>query len=109
LIKSEILAHLNTAWKVSGDKGIEGFYYWEQDEDASVLVSIQVTPEYRGKGCGNRMLAHWESEARKHGFNKLGLAAHTHNPAYDWYKRHGFTYFDEDGPECHMLIREVGA
>ncbi len=105
-IKTEIINYLSNAWKVLDETGsIAGFYYWEKDEDASVLVSIQVKPEQRGKGYGTLMLEHWESESAKMGFDKLGLAVHTNNPAYEWYRRHGFRYFDEDGPNCHMLIK----
>ena len=107
-IKQEIANRIDNAWKIEdNDKNILGFYYWEKDEDASVLVSIQVRENDRNKGYGTLMLKHWESEALKNQLFKLGLAVHTNNPAYSWYTRQGFEYCGDDGPDCHMMIKEI--
>ena len=86
---------------------VVGFYYWCHEEDTSVLLSIQIQKQFQSKGYGSLLLRHWENEAVKHCCSKLGLAVHTINKAYDWYLKRGFKYLDEDGPNCHMMIKEI--
>lgn len=105
-VEAAIRENKERAWKLIGDE-LLGFYYWVPDEDCAVLLSIQVPQRHQSKGYGSRLLAHFHTEATAHQFTKLGLAVHTRNRAYQWYVKNGFVYHQHDGPDCHMLVKEV--
>jgi putative acetyltransferase len=85
---------------------------WDGDELAAVgalreidsrhgeLKSMRATPDYRGKGAGEAILIHLIAEARRRGYDWLGLetgrpAAYT--PAQTLYRKHGFTDCEDFG------------
>jgi ribosomal protein S18 acetylase RimI-like enzyme len=105
---SQVIAeHISRAWVIP-DVIPHSFYYWEPDDGCAVLLSIQVAPAHRGRGHGSELLAHFEAQASAAGSSELGLAVHTANPAYAWYLRHGYTFVDVDGPDCHVLLKTAG-
>ncbi len=102
-VRKSIRENLDRAWTLA-DPDVTGFYYWAPDEDCAVLLSIQVREAFQGKGYGTELLNHFQEQAEEHGFNKLGLAVHRKNRAYEWYTRHGYQYVEDDGPDCHVLV-----
>ncbi len=105
-VRDSIAGNLRRGFKLI-DSVLLGFYYWMPDEDCAVLLSVQVPRRLRSRGHGAMLMDHFQREAIRHGFAKLGLAVHTTNPAHAWYTRNGFEYVGEDGPDCHMLIKEL--
>ncbi len=66
--------------------------------DKSMMVSkIYVKSEYRGQGCGTRLLEFTRKTARERDIERLWLRVNKHNEStIDWYKNKGFTIKKED-------------
>lgn len=107
-VRKSIRENLDRAWVLAGPD-VSGFYCWAPDKDCAVLLSIQVREALQGKGYGTKLLNHFQGQAEEHGFYKLGLAVHRKNRAYEWYTRHGYQYVEDDGPDCHVLIKELNS
>lgn len=105
-VEAAVGENIDRAWKLVGED-LLGFYYWAPDGDCAVLLSIQVPEPNQSRGYGSRLLEHFHREAAAHGYRKIGLAVHTHNRAYQWYLQNGFTYLEDDGTDCHMMIKEL--
>jgi ribosomal protein S18 acetylase RimI-like enzyme len=58
--------------------------------DAFIVAELHVAPASRGRGIGQAMLEHAESEAREGGYRRLALHTLTNNPARRLYERFGF-------------------
>lgn len=105
-VQKSVHENLSRAWKLV-ENGLLGFYYWVPDEDCAVLLSIQVSKALQSNGHGSQLLEHFEAQARKYGYSKVGLTVHTNNPAYNWYLKNGFKYIENDGPNCHVMIKKL--
>jgi ribosomal protein S18 acetylase RimI-like enzyme len=57
---------------------------------AFVVAELHVAPEWRGRGAGQAMLEHAESEAREGQYREMALHTLTNNPARRLYERFGF-------------------
>jgi len=73
-------------------------------DDVALLRSLVVTPDRRGKGDGQRLLAHAENQARSSGVRTLYLLTTT---AEKFFARHGFARLArEDAPAAIRSTRE---
>ena len=64
------------------------------DDARGELKSMRATPEYRGKGAGQAILAHLMAEADRRGYRWLGLETgrpEPFRPAQSLYRKNGFT------------------
>jgi len=81
-----------SAW--DGDKLAAVGALRQLDAKRGELKSMRATPEYRGKGAGEAILVHLVEEARKRGYDWLGLETGrpaAYIPAQNLYRKHGFT------------------
>jgi ribosomal protein S18 acetylase RimI-like enzyme len=72
------------------DGAAVGYCFWEVIEGAAVLASIHVQNEWRQRGLGRVLLAHYVDEARARGFTQLRLSVFRGNPAQFLYESAGF-------------------
>jgi GNAT superfamily N-acetyltransferase len=73
---------------------------WWQFREPRLLVTpdgapvpelvIAVAPAGRGRGIGSRLLEALIARATEHGYDRLALSVHLHNPAARLYSRAGF-------------------
>jgi len=64
------------------------------------LKSMRATPGYRGRGAGEAILLHLVGEARRRGYDWLGLETgrpEAYRPAQNLYRKHGFTECEDFG------------
>lgn len=69
---------------------IAGFILSRGGYGEEELLLFGVTPEYRGKGVGSRLLHRFAEAARERGATRLLLEMRRGNPAESLYLRHGF-------------------
>lgn len=80
------------------------------DPSTTHLVSMWVSPEARGQGAGERLIAAVAGWARARGCKTLALDVYTHNkPAYRVYERAGFEPVgpDPDHPGAILMRLSV--
>lgn len=67
-----------------------GFYNIEKRGKELVLIDIQVSNKYQGKGLGTYLFEVFESQAKKTGIKKIILGVYWDNPSINLYKRLGY-------------------
>ena len=72
-----------------GNKKI-GFYNVEERKKELILIDIQVSGKYQGKGLGTYLFSTMEGQAKKSGFRKVILGVYWDNPSMSLYKRLGY-------------------
>ncbi|WP_144143515.1 GNAT family N-acetyltransferase [Paraburkholderia sp. BCC1884] len=80
-----------------------GYCFWEVHGEAAVLASIYVTPQRRGSGLGQQLLARFIADAQAQGFSKLTLGVKADNPARRLYEKAGFVYTHDEHGYRHYL------
>ena len=87
-----------SAW--DGDKLAAVGALREIDAGRGELKSMRATPDYRGKGAGEAILIHLVEEAKRRGYDWLGLETGrpaAYIPAQNLYRKHGFTPCEDFG------------
>ena len=72
----------------------------EIDATRGELKSMRATPDYRGKGAGEAILIHLVEEAKRRGYDWLGLETGrpaAYIPAQNLYRKHGFAPCEDFG------------
>jgi len=72
----------------------------EIDDKRGELKSMRATPHYRGKGAGEAILIHLVEEAKRRGYDWLGLETGrpaAYIPAQNLYRKHGFAPCEDFG------------
>jgi len=72
----------------------------EIDARCGELKSMRATPDYRGKGAGEAILIHLVEEAKRRGYDWLGLETGrpaAYIPAQNLYRKHGFAPCEDFG------------
>ena len=75
-----------------------GFISFSYDPATGIfrIHKLYVHPMVQGKKAGSRLLELAEAEARRHHARTLQLNVNRHNPARDFYARHGFSISGEE-------------
>jgi len=87
-----------SAW--DGDKLAAVGALREIDAGRGELKSMRATPDYRGKGAGEAILIHLVEEAKRRGYDWLGLETGrpaAYIPAQNLYRKHGFAPCEDFG------------
>ena len=66
------------------------FYNIEKRKNELILIDMQVTSKYQGRGLGTYLLETLERRAKKSGFGKVILGVYWDNPSINLYKRLGY-------------------
>ena len=72
----------------------------EIDATRGELKSMRATPDYRGKGAGEAILVHLIEQAKRRGYDWLGLETGrpaAYIPAQNLYRKYGFTDCEDFG------------
>lgn len=87
--------------------GVANCFYSFSTFRASKVLNIHdlaVSPEYRGKGIGELLLAAAEKKAAETGCCKVTLEVREDNRARSLYERHGFSYGE---PQMFFMTKEL--
>jgi len=78
-----------------------GRIYIDRDETSICLIDVALLPEYKYQGIGTQLLKEVLHEAQS---AKLKVMIHVENfnPAYIWYKKHGFVQVEDKGVYQYM-------
>lgn len=87
---------------------LRGYCFWEVHGEAAVLASIYVTPERRGSGLGQQLLAQFIADAHARGFSKLTLGVKPDNPARRLYEKAGFIHTHDEHGYCSYVYPTAG-
>jgi len=74
-----------------------GFAMWTPQDDAALLVTVQVLPGHRRRGHGRRLLDWFAADAATADVRRLELGVHRDNPARALYEASGWTSAGQDG------------
>ena len=77
-------------------------------DDTSELAKMAVSPDQRGRGIGDKLIAACIEHARENGKSRVYLLSNTRlTPAIELYRKHGFveTPLDPDSPYERVNIR----
>lgn len=79
------------------------------EEDNSLYISgVALLPEYRGNGCGTRLMQLAEDKARQLGLDKISLIVFEDNPAKQLYERLAYREVMRQAVVDHPLILHSG-
>lgn len=78
-------------------------YYYDDEPEAAYLANVDVYPKYRGKGLGNVILAEAEKYAKQHGADTIYLRYLKTSWVGDWYKKHGYKYYNVDTEDDNYI------
>lgn len=87
VIKKIILENLKRTHVLTLNRKIIGFYYWVQDKDTAFLYSIEIEPEWRNIGLGEKLMKSFEREAKETGFNSCKLSVFKDAEALHFYRK----------------------
>ena len=101
------IQHLARTTVLLVDEAFGGFFMWAvaADEDAAVLVTIQVLPEFRRRGFALGLLQVFQELVWAAGLSAIKLGVHERNPARRLYAKAGYRVVGRDGP---YLLHELG-
>ncbi len=85
--------------------GEEGFYAGSWNREGFRLSVIAVIPSERGKGLGQRMLAHLFLLMQKDGRRRLTFRCAAGSPAEAWWIKRGARVVARKGEELEMELR----
>lgn len=80
-------SHLRQFWVIRGAEGLVGVVGLEIAGAAALLRSLAVLPQARGRGCGEKLLRHAETNARSLAVEALYLLTVT---AEDYFSLRGY-------------------
>lgn len=82
---------------------------WNFQEDTMAVISLNVHPDYQGKGFGSFLMILASTEAEKVGLRKISLDddSDLYRHPNNIYLRLGLEYVTDDGPEMVGLTRTV--
>lgn len=83
--------------------------------DEAHITNIAVTPSYRGKGCGKKIMLHMIQTAKSRGASKMTLEVREKNTvAQNLYKSLGFTlcgvrkgYYSDTGEDAFIMWADI--
>lgn len=82
--------------KISKDNEDIGRIYLDRTPESICIIDIALVPQSRNTGIGTSILNEVIKEADE--FNvKIVLHVEQHNPAYNWYIKHGFIQTEDKG------------
>ena len=77
-------------------------YSYNDDPNTMYLANVKVKQSSRGKNIGNMILKFAEEESKKYGFNAIVLVVFKKSWVYDWYARHGYENYSDNGQYMWM-------
>ena len=95
--------HYPNAEKLLVCKGTEniGRIYLDRDENSVCLIDVALLTGHRGHGLGTKLLLELLTEAQVTD-KKVVIHVENFNPAYNWYKKHGFQQIEDKGVYQYM-------
>lgn len=72
-------------------------YIYDDDVETIYLSNVYVDPIARGKNLGNKILKLADQDAKKYGVNTIFLNVLKDSWAHNWYERHGFSDYCDNG------------
>jgi ribosomal protein S18 acetylase RimI-like enzyme len=88
VLADEVAAH--DTWVAAVDGEIAGFLLADERSKYGYISTVDVLPDYRGRGIATRLMRVAEREYRKRGFREMRLEVHVDNPAQMLYFRLGY-------------------
>lgn len=73
-------------------------------DEVTPELSIALVPEYRGKGIGKKLILHLIQNVKDH-MPGICLSVTAENPAFQLYRRLGFTSIDQENDSIKMILR----
>lgn len=78
-----------------------GRIYVDRDDTSICLIDVALLPDYQHQGIGTALLRELLAEAQLWQ-KKVVIHVENFNPAYRWYRRHGFQQIEDKGVYQYM-------
>lgn len=78
-----------------------GRIYIDRDDSSICLIDVALLPANKGNGIGTQLLKELLLEAQSTQ-KKVVIHVENFNPAYNWYKKHGFKQVEDKGVYQYM-------
>ncbi len=88
-------------WVLHAGDSLAGVIALERFGSDALVRSLAVSPEFRQRGLGSRLLEHLEDDARANGVKRLVLLTET---AESFFRRHGYALIDRS--TAGVLVKE---
>ena len=104
-IRKEI-TNWGTVYYYRGDCFRFALYVYNDDRDTFYLSNVNVAPEARGKGIGDKLLDIACEEAKKYNAKTICLKVLKKTWVRDWYSRHGYEEFTYDDDVKYVWMKK---
>lgn len=81
-------------------------FVYDEDENTIMITNINTKKEFEGKGYASKLLRKLISFAKKHGVKEIYVddMSDNYRKSSNIYRKFGFTYVDEYGPEMVLVL-----
>jgi len=106
-LAQELRDQLGTTFVLESSGIVIAFLRWSQEDDATVLYSVQVHEDHRGRGFGTHLIAEFENRAKKCGARKAVLVVHDGNHSRHLYEHLGYRESGRDGEFAAEMSKQL--